>query len=127
MRELKTGVLVVGGGLAGPYAALKLNRSGVDVVLATKGILGKSGCATKVVYYMHPGRFTPPDSEDAAEKGWNEAFGCFLSDQRLLRKVNELNKQIVPELEWESSGVGILMGDLLLEQLVMPRKTGNTS
>ena len=46
-RVLETGVLVVGGGLAGAFAALKAKEAGSDnVMLVTKGKLGKDSIST---------------------------------------------------------------------------------
>jgi succinate dehydrogenase/fumarate reductase flavoprotein subunit len=42
-KKIKTDVLVVGGGLAGCFAAIKAKEQGVDVTLVDKGYVGKSG------------------------------------------------------------------------------------
>jgi succinate dehydrogenase/fumarate reductase flavoprotein subunit len=41
--ELTAGVLVIGGGLAGTWAALTAAQHGADVVLVDKGYCGTSG------------------------------------------------------------------------------------
>lgn len=40
---LKTDVLIIGGGIAGTFAAIKAKEQGVDVILVDKGTIGKSG------------------------------------------------------------------------------------
>ena len=43
-EELTTEVLVIGGGMAGAFAAMKAKEAGVDVILVEKGSVCKSGC-----------------------------------------------------------------------------------
>ncbi|MBW1913258.1 MAG: FAD-dependent oxidoreductase, partial [Deltaproteobacteria bacterium] len=40
---VETDVLVVGGGIAGCFAAIKAREQGVDVILVDKGAVGRSG------------------------------------------------------------------------------------
>src|SRR5947208_2776766 len=52
---LSTDVLVIGGGPAGTWAAIKAAQAGVDVVLADKGHTGSSGSTASVgtgVWYV---------------------------------------------------------------------------
>ncbi len=42
-RRIITDVLVIGGGMAGMFAAIKAREQGLDVTLADKGYVGKSG------------------------------------------------------------------------------------
>src|SRR4030042_5325173 len=42
-NEIKTDVLVIGGGMAGLFAAIKAREEGADVALVEKGYVGKSG------------------------------------------------------------------------------------
>lgn len=42
---VETDVLVIGGGIAGTFAAIKANEKGVDVTLVDKGTVGRSGKA----------------------------------------------------------------------------------
>ena len=43
-KRITTDVLVIGGGMAGTFAAVKAREKGLNVVLADKGTVGKSGC-----------------------------------------------------------------------------------
>jgi len=42
-KVIETGVLVIGGGMAGSFAAIKARELGCDVTLVDKGYIGKSG------------------------------------------------------------------------------------
>jgi succinate dehydrogenase/fumarate reductase flavoprotein subunit len=42
-RRIRTDVLVIGGGMAGMFAAIKAREQGMDVTLTDKGYVGKSG------------------------------------------------------------------------------------
>lgn len=56
--DLKTDVLVIGGGPAGCWAALAARRAGASVVLAEKGYVGTSGAtppANTTLFYTVPG------------------------------------------------------------------------
>ncbi|WP_262703404.1 MULTISPECIES: FAD-binding protein [Streptomyces] len=76
--DLTTDVLVVGGGPAATWAALKAARAGADVVLADKGYCGTSGATASAgtgVWYVPPepatrelicGGFTGGGSHNAA-------------------------------------------------------------
>lgn len=44
-RKIHTDVLVIGGGAAGARAALEADAAGLSVVMAVKGLLGRSGCS----------------------------------------------------------------------------------
>ncbi|MBI4334369.1 MAG: FAD-binding protein [Chloroflexi bacterium] len=55
---LKSDVLVIGGGIAGTYAAIKAAENGAGVVQVDKGRVGKSGCsafAAGVMFVYIPG------------------------------------------------------------------------
>ena len=45
MQVLSTDVAIVGGGAAGCYAALNLQRAGLRSVIVCKGLVGKSGAS----------------------------------------------------------------------------------
>ncbi len=67
-RELKTGVLVIGGGGAALKSALAAMESGADVLVITKGAFGKSGATYYSVaesggYCCPSGHYDPTDSE----------------------------------------------------------------
>src|SRR5690606_37094315 len=94
--ELTAGVLVIGGGPAAAWAALKAAQAGADVVLADKGYCGTSGAAASAgtgIWYV------PPDPE-AREKAMasREALGGYLADRRWMARVLDQTYDGVNEL-----------------------------
>ncbi|MFJ1733380.1 FAD-dependent oxidoreductase [Streptomyces sp. NPDC088254] len=83
--DLTTDVLVVGGGPAATWAALKAAQDGADVVLADKGYCGTSGATASAgtgVWYVPP----EPAAREAAMAS-REALGGFLADRRWMTRV----------------------------------------
>ena len=68
---------VVGAGGAGSFAALRLKQLGLDPILVTKGLVGKSGCSIFAGNLVLSGRMlgtTEEQSRDTLEyfaKYWN--------------------------------------------------------
>ncbi|OBC08918.1 pyridine nucleotide-disulfide oxidoreductase [Mycobacterium sp. 852013-50091_SCH5140682] len=80
-----TDVLVVGGGPAGTWAAIKAAQAGVGVVLVDKGYTGASGATASVgtgVWYVHDA----PELREAAMAG-REALGGHLADRGWMARV----------------------------------------
>ncbi|MGP3635551.1 FAD-binding protein [Streptomyces sp. 24-1644] len=83
--DLTTDVLVVGGGPAATWAALKAAQYGADVVLADKGYCGTSGATASAgtgVWHVPP----EPAAREAAMVS-REALGGFLADRRWMARV----------------------------------------
>src|SRR5947209_14541131 len=102
MRVLSTDVVVVGGGAAGCYAALNLDRHGIKSVIVCKGLVGKSGASIFAGNLVISGKLlgnTDEQARDTAEfliKYHNQ----FLIDQRWARRCGEWIEQVYyPELE----------------------------
>ena len=79
---LKTDVLVLGGGIAGCFAAIKAKESGLDVVLVDKGNLGRSGLSpmmSGVLTYFDP-------AEDNYDEWYKECVEAsdWIADQKVL-------------------------------------------
>jgi succinate dehydrogenase/fumarate reductase flavoprotein subunit len=94
--DLTTDVLVVGGGPAGAWAALKAAESGADVVLADKGYCGASGATASAgtgVWYVPP---RPKDREEAMAS--REALGGYLADRAWMGRVLDETYAAVNEL-----------------------------
>ncbi|WP_449488518.1 FAD-dependent oxidoreductase, partial [Streptomyces purpurascens] len=94
--ELTTDVLVIGGGPAATWAALKAAQDGADVVLADKGYCGTSGATASAgtgVWYVPP----EPAAREAAMAS-REALGGFLADRRWMTRVLDQTYAGVNEL-----------------------------
>ena len=102
MRELKADALVIGGGAAGTYAALCLQRHGVAPLVISKGLVGKSGASIFAGNLVISGRVlgnTADNARDTAEflvKYHNQ----FLIDQEYAKRCGQWIAEVYyPELE----------------------------
>ena len=84
MEEILSDILIIGGGAAGCFAAIKAKQSGVDrVILADKGYVGKSGCSKFAAGSFKC--FIP--GEDEFDLWFSKAVeeGCYINDQTWTR------------------------------------------
>ncbi|MFF2463624.1 FAD-dependent oxidoreductase [Streptomyces mirabilis] len=84
-QTLSTDVLVVGGGPAGTWAAIKAAQAGADVVLADKGYTGASGATASVgtgIWYVDD----VPELREAAMAS-REGLGGYLADRDWMARV----------------------------------------
>ncbi|MFD7657156.1 FAD-binding protein [Actinosynnema sp. NPDC059797] len=94
--ELEADVLVVGGGPAATWAALKAADEGGSVVLADKGYCGTSGATASSgtgVWYVPP----EPEARERAMAS-REALGGHLADRRWMARVLDETYERVNEL-----------------------------
>jgi succinate dehydrogenase/fumarate reductase flavoprotein subunit len=94
--DLVTDVLVVGGGPAAAWAAVKAAESGADVVLVDKGYLGTSGATASGgtgVWYIQP-----DPQERAAAKASRETLGGHLADHGWMDRVLDQTYENMNEL-----------------------------
>ncbi|MDV7086253.1 FAD-binding protein [Rhodococcus opacus] len=85
LLDLSTDVLVIGGGPAGTWAALRARQSGADVVLVDKGYCGTSGATAPSgtgVWYVDP-----DPSARAKAKASRDALGGHLADHHWMDRV----------------------------------------
>jgi succinate dehydrogenase/fumarate reductase flavoprotein subunit len=93
--DLTAGVLVIGGGLAGAWAALSAAQQGADVVLVDKGYCGTSGVtATAGVGHW----YLPPEAREA-EIAERSRAGGDLTDPDRMHATMEMAWQRLPELD----------------------------
>src|ERR1700712_6121038 len=84
-ETLSTDVLVIGGGPAGTWAAIKAAEAGADVVLADKGYTGASGATASVgtgVWYVDD----VPELREAAMAS-RETLGGHLAERSWMTRV----------------------------------------
>jgi fumarate reductase (CoM/CoB) subunit A len=102
MQEIKTDVLVIGGGGAGCWAALTASRHGVDVTLINKYPLGKSGTTIvgMITYNAIMGELGvhPEDSTDIYFQDL-VTEGALLGDQNLMEIFVRGGRETVLQLE----------------------------
>lgn len=80
IETINCNILVVGGGPAGCFAAIKAREQGVrDVVLADKGYVGKSGCGKFAAGSFKC--FIPGEDDFDLWFGKAVEEGCFINDQ----------------------------------------------
>ena len=93
--ELQADVLVIGGGLAGTWAAVAAARAGARVVLADKGFCGTSG----VTATAGPGHWwvTPEHRQAAIDKRAATSGG--LEDKRWMARILDTTWQSLPGLD----------------------------
>jgi succinate dehydrogenase/fumarate reductase flavoprotein subunit len=93
--DLTTGVLIIGGGLAGCWAALSAAQRGANVLLVDKGYCGTSGVtATAGVGHW----YLPPAARDAEVAARTQAGGD-LTEPDWMHRTMEVAWQRLPELD----------------------------
>ena len=102
MQVLTTDVAIIGGGAAGCYAALSLQKRGIKPLIICKGLVGKSGASLFAGNLVLSGRLlgnSETQARNTAEfliKYHNQ----FLIDQKWARRCGEWIEQVYyPELE----------------------------
>lgn len=94
MLSLETDVLVIGGGMAGAWAAIGARRAGARVVLAEKGYLGTSG----VTATAGPGHWWVPPAGRAEAIARRRARSGGLDDPAWMERIIETTWENLPTL-----------------------------
>lgn len=92
---LSSDVLVIGGGLAGTWAAIAAAREGARVVLAEKGFCGTSG----VTATAGPGHWWVPPEQRQAAIDKRVTGAARLGDARWMARILETTWQTLPSLD----------------------------
>jgi len=109
---IDTDVLVVGGGFAGCFAAVKAREQGVDVTLVSKGNIGRSGMAP----WPHGTMAVPPDRPDKIEELKEQAYigGEYINNRTWTERViKESYARFQDLLEWGQPFLKDEKGDFL--------------
>ncbi len=97
IRQTHTDVLVIGGGLAGCWAAIRAAQLGKKVILADKAKVARSGASTFINQMLAP---TPPSEIKAWKKEIVER-GEYLNDQEWVENVLKEQKDRIQDLaDW---------------------------
>jgi succinate dehydrogenase/fumarate reductase flavoprotein subunit len=94
--QIEADVLVIGGGLAGCWAAVAAVRDGASVVLAEKGYCGTSG----VTATAGPGHWWVPPDPNARAEAINRRYSASggLADQRWMARILDTTWRSLPTL-----------------------------
>jgi fumarate reductase (CoM/CoB) subunit A len=100
MKEIKADVLIIGSEAAGAKAAIEAQDDGADVLVVSKGLVGKSGNTVMAgwgiqapISHMYEGDSPEVFFEDVV-KG-----GAYLNNQKLLERLVNLAVTEVPKME----------------------------
>jgi succinate dehydrogenase / fumarate reductase flavoprotein subunit len=102
MQRIKTDVAIIGGGAAGCYAALSLQRQGIAPLVICKGLVGKSGASLFAGNLVVSGKLLGNTDEHARNTAefLIKYHNQFLIDQRWARRCGEWIENVYyPELE----------------------------
>ena len=102
MQTLKADVAIIGGGAAGCYAALCLQKQGIKPLIICKGLVGKSGASLFAGNLVISGKLLGNTEEQARNTAefLIKYHNQFLIDQRWARRCGEwIEKVYYPELE----------------------------
>jgi succinate dehydrogenase/fumarate reductase flavoprotein subunit len=102
MRVLSADVAVIGGGAAGCYAALNLQRQGIKPLIICKGLVGKSGASIFAGNLVLAGRLLGNSADHARDTAefLIKYHNQFLIDQDWARRCGQWIENVYyPELE----------------------------
>ena len=100
IREIETEVLVIGSEAAGAKAAIESQIAGADVLLVTKGLVGRSGTTVMAGRGIQAplGHQDPRDNPDVFFEDVIRG-GAYLNNQKLVERLTKLAVTEVPKME----------------------------
>ncbi len=104
-EEIKTEILIIGTEAAGAKAAIEAQDAGAEVLVVTKGLMGKSGNTVMAGWGIQAplGHMDPRDNPDVFFQDVVKG-GSFLSNQKLVERLVHLALTEIPKMEkWGAS------------------------
>ena len=95
MKTITTDVVIVGGGAAGCYAALNLQKRGIKPLIVCKGLVGKSGASLFAGNLVISGRLLGNTEENARNTAefLIKYHNQFLIDQDWARRCGAVDRE----------------------------------
>lgn len=99
-QEIKAEVLIIGSEAAGAKAAIEAQEDGADVLVVTKGLVGKSG-TTVMAGFGIQAPLGHMDSRDNPNVFFEDVVkgGSYLNNQRLVERLVTLSVTEIPKME----------------------------
>lgn len=99
-EENTTDVLVIGGGMAGAFAAMKAKEAGVEVILVEKGSVCKSGCTPFARGFSFYDKETNPRTKEQIMDECS-IIGEYMQNRTYLKLALDKSKELADEvLDW---------------------------
>jgi len=130
-EEHTTDVLVIGGGMAGAFAAMKAKEVGADVILAEKGSVCRSGCTPFARGFSFYDKETNPRTKEQIMDECSE-IGEYMQNRTYLKLALDRSKELADEvMGWGIFGTqkfgGIIAGRVVEKGVKVLERTMMTS
>ena len=122
IKEIKVEVLILGSEAAGAKAAIETQDAGAEVLVITKGLIGKSGNTIMARGGIQAaiGHADPRDNPDVFFEDVIKG-GDYLNNQKIAERLNKLSVTEVPKMEeW---GARLAKKDGKFVQVLFPGST----
>lgn len=98
--EVKSEILIIGSEAAGAKAAIEAQEEGADVLVVTKGLVGKSGNTVMAGWGIQAplGHMDPRDNPDVFFEDVVKG-GAYLNNQKLVERLVNLSVTEIPKME----------------------------
>ncbi len=99
-KEIKTEILIIGSEASGAKAAIEAQEDGADVLVVTKGLVGRSGDTVVAGYGIQApiGHMDPRDNPDVFFEDVIKG-GAYLNNQKLVERLVKLAVNEIPKME----------------------------